>query len=142
MAISNDYMKYDETTGRYLPTELLLTEKCGIDVRGRLFGNGTANVDGVISFFLQSVSDIIYDYIHGFNVNNLRQDIILSTNAAAFVFLRKAFEYQSVHMWMVGDLTYSTDARERENAVNQKAKAVLGSVIPDFGRSILYSGRI
>lgn len=139
---SDDYMRYDEITGHYILTERALIERLGMDLRARMSATSTVNPENVIENFLCTVSDMVYEYVHAFNVDNYRQDCWIAAVPEFRQILQKAMEYQAMYVSHVGNLYLSTDANERENAIDALCKGVLGTVVPRLGVSILYAGVI
>jgi hypothetical protein len=137
--LTDALMQYDEESGRYVLTEEALVQN-GTDLRARLSYTNTPNVTGIITRHLNRVSDVIYDYIHSYSMNNLNQDRYIAKIPTLRRYIYKAMLAQSEYMLLNGDLTMSTDARERANAIDYNAKAVLETVVPELGRSILYMG--
>lgn len=139
---SDDNMTFDENVGQYVLTEKAIMENCAIDLRSRLTESGAISPDLIIGRLVRTVSDMVYGYIHKFNVNNPKQDRIIATVPSARTMIRRAMEYQAEHVMLVGNLTYSEKPEERQNAINELCKSVLETVLPELGRSILYSGVI
>lgn len=139
---SDDYMRYDEITGHYRLTERALIERLGMDLRARMSATSTVNPENVIENFLCTVSDMVYEYIHAFNVDNCRQDRWIAVVPDFRPILQKAMEYQAMYVAHVGNLYLSTDANERENAIDVLCKNILGTVVPHLGVSLLYTGVI
>lgn len=137
--LTDALMQFDEESGRYVLTEEALVQN-GTDLRARLSYTNTPNVTGIITRHLNRVSDVIYDYIHSYSMNNINQDRYIAKIPTLRRYIYKAMLAQSEYMLLNGDLTMSTDARERANAIDFNAKAVLETVVPELGRSILYAG--
>lgn len=137
--LTDALMQFDEESGRYVLTEEALVQN-GTDLRARLSYTNAPNVTGIITRHLNRVSDVIYDYIHSYSMNNLNQDRYIAKIPTLRRYIYKAMLAQSEYMLLNGDLTMSTDARERANAIDFNAKAVLETVVPEIGRSILYMG--
>lgn len=139
---SDDYMRFDERTGHYVLTEHALTEYAGVQLRSRLSRSATVAPEVVIDNFTRTVSDMIYTYIHEFSVNNKMQDKLIAHNATLRQIILDAMKYQAIYVAAVGNLYLSTNAAERENAIDYIAKSMLGTVVPELGISILYGGAL
>lgn len=139
---SDDYMRYDEITGRYILTEKALLERVGINLRARLARGSTVAPETVIENFNITVSDMIYEYIHEFNVDNARQDCLIAHIPTLRKIIFDAMKYQAIYVSAVGNLYLSAKAEERENAIDHIAKGKLNTVISEIGCSILYGGEL
>lgn len=137
--LTDALMQFDEESGRYVLTEEALVQN-GTDLRARLSYTNTPNVTGIITRHLNRVSDVIYDYIHSYSMNNITQDKYIAKIPTLRRYIYKAMLAQSEYMLLNGDLTQSPDPRDRANAIDYNAKAVLETVVPEIGRSILYMG--
>lgn len=137
---SDDYMFYDERSGHYELTEKALMEVYGINIRARLAATSTVNPESVIQNFTRTVSDMVYQFIHGHNVNNKRQDFLISIIPELREIIQRAMGYQAVYVMNVGNLYLSTKPEERANAIDYLCQSVLGNAVPCLGVSILYSG--
>lgn len=139
---NDDYLNYDERTGHFVLTEKALLRSVGLDLRTRIGEGATVNPEVVIGRFLQLTSDMVYGYIHKFNINNKRQDEVIAGTASGREIIRRAMEYQALYLANVGNLSYSTKPDERTAAIDETCKAVLGTTIPEIGVCILYTGRM
>lgn len=137
--LTDALMQFDEESGRYVLTEEALVQN-GTDLRARLSYTNTPNITGIIRRHLDRVSDVIYDYIHSYSVHNINQDRYIAKIPTLRRYIYKAMLAQSEYMLLNGDLTQSPDPRDRANAIDYNAKAVLETVVPELGRSILYMG--
>lgn len=139
---SDDYLFYDEITGHYMLTEKALIERCGMNIRARMAEASYVSPDIAIRSFTETVSDMIYTFIHDHNVDNCRQDCLIATIPELRQIIQKAMEKQAIYVANVGNLYLSTKPEERAVAIDKLAESVLGTVVPRLGRSILYAGVI
>ena len=136
----DEFMVFDKLTGQYLLTEKAFLSR-GIDIRGRLSATSTINPEGAILFLSETVSAMIYQYIHEHNMNNAAQDCFIAKCPQVRPFLFRVLLFQAVYVMQVGNLYLSTDPSERANAIDPLAKSMLGNEIPGLGYSLLYTGR-
>ncbi len=137
---SDDFLYFNEETGHYELTEKALTDKVGLDLRARLSQNATVTPEVVIGTFVRTVSDMIYQFIHEYNVDNARQDCLIAAVPELRRIIQKAMEYQAVYVANVGNLYLSTKPEERAIAIDYLAQSVLNTSVACLGRSILYAG--
>lgn len=138
---SDDFMKFDDLTGHYILDEKALLRN-GYDIRSRIIATSTINPENVVKNFLNTTSDMVYQYIHGFNVDNQRQDYLIAKIPALRPIIQKAMEYQAVYIMTVGNLYLSTSREDRAMAIDTLCKDILDTVIPEIGVSITYLGRL
>lgn len=139
---SDDYLFYDEITGHYMLTEKALTDRAGINLRARMGDRALITPEVAIQSFCRTVSDMIYQYIHEHNVDNARQDCLISTVPELRRIIQRAMELQAVYVSVQGNLYLSTKPEERAAAIDYLAQSTLGTVVPCLGVSILYAGVI
>lgn len=139
---SDDYMRYDEASGHYVLTEKALMEKCGVNLRARMSETALVSPEVAIERVVTTVSDMIYQFIHEHNVNNARQDCLISTVPELREIVQKAMIYQAIYVLNVGNLYLSTKPEERAVAIDYLAQSVLNNTVPCLGVSILYTGAI
>ncbi len=139
---SDDYMRYDEASGRYVLTEKALMEKCGINLRARMSETALVSPEVAIENLVTTVSDMIYQFIHAHNQNTPRQDFLIATVPELRTIIQKAMVHQAIHVLTVGNLYLSTKPEERTMAISYLAQGVLGDAVPCLGVSILYTGAI
>ena len=139
MAYSDDYMIFEELTGRYVLTEQALLAN-GTDLRTRLERNRTVNATLVINRVLHRVSDMIYNYIHRFNLDNKQQDLWISSIPALREIIYRAMLEQAEYFLMNGDLSRSVERDKREVAIDYSAQQTLSTVVPELGAPITYQG--
>lgn len=139
---TDDFMEFDEPSGHYILTEKALVEKAGLDVRARILATSTVNPETVVEKLRKTTSDMVYQYIHEFNVDNLRQDYLIAKIPELRPIVMKAMLYQAEHICFNGNGYFSPVKEDRQNAINELCKSVLNTVIPCLGASILYTGRL
>lgn len=139
---SDDYLFYDETTERYVLTEKALVENVGVNLRERMGETALVNPDTAIKSFTRTVSDMIYQFIHEHNVDNRKQDHLISTVPELRQIIQKAMEYQAVYVLNVGNLYLSVKPEERAVAIDYLAQSILSTTVPCLGISIIYGGVI
>lgn len=136
---TDNLMRYDEVMHRYVLTEDGL-KAAGVNLRTKLERRRGVDASLVINGILETASDIVYNYIHEFNSDNLRQDMILASCPSFRPYIQKALQRQALHLLRYGDLTGSPDREIRANAVDGIAKQVLNTTIPELGCPITYAG--
>lgn len=137
---SDDFMKFNERTKRYILTEKGLLERAGINLRARITNNTLVSPAVIIENFCRTVSDMIYSYIHKFSGNNARQDCLIANVPELRDIIGRAMEYQAVYVLNVGNLYLSSKKEDRERAIDELAKEILGETVACLGTSILYTG--
>lgn len=133
-------MKFNELSGQYELTESELIG-IGIDLRSRLASRRAVNPDNIICSVLSRTSEMVYAYIHQFSPHNAKQDEVFVKYESARRILYRALKSQVTHILNVGDLSLSARPEERENAMNEVTKQILGEVIPEIRCSIV-CGRV
>lgn len=136
---SDDYMTFDELRGRYVLTEKALVDN-DTDMRKRLTRNRATNAAAIIDRVLRRASDMIYNYIHQFNHDNKRQDMLISTLPPLRIIIQQAMLEQVEYLLMVGDLSRSPDAAKRAVAIDYNARETLDTVVPELNVPITYAG--
>lgn len=136
---NDDKMRFDELTGRYILTETAI-ENNGISLRARLSANRTINPTTVINSLLTRASDMIYNYIHAFNIDNRHQDYLIANIPELRIIIYRAMLQQVEYILMNGDLSRSVDKDKRDIAIDASAKQTLETVIPSLGVPITYIG--
>ncbi len=136
---SDELMRYDELTNMYYLTEEALIRR-GVNLRARLTMTNAPSPEYVINGLLETVSEMIYNYIHDFSHNNCRQDMIINTSSQARSLLYKALLQQAIYMLKVGNLSLSVDEDVRKKAIDQNAINTLNTTITEVGASITYLG--
>ena len=130
---SDDYLTYNENTGRYVLTTKNLLENYGIDLTSSANGVGAQGI-------LNMVSISIYNYIHKHNINTAMQDYMIASTETGRKIINDAMCMQFMYIRQAGYLSRSTDKDKRAMAIDEDAKEILMQVIPEFGCSVLYCG--
>lgn len=130
---SDDYLTYNENTGRYVLTTKNLLENYGINL------DSSANSVGAQGI-LNMVSISIYNYIHKHNNNTAMQDYMIASTETGRKIINDAMCMQFMYIRQAGYLSRSTDKDKRAMAIDEDAKEILSQVIPEFGCSVLYCG--
>ncbi len=132
---SDDLMRFDEESRQYVITEEGLRRN-GCELRANLADTVTTSADLIIDAFLHGVSEVIYAYIHDFNVDNEIQDAVISTVPGMRNVIYRALCAQGKYTYLNGALEYSAKKEEQEMAVSPVAKAILKN------SGILYTGNL
>lgn len=139
MPFNTDTMFFDEATNQYKLTEQALVRQ-GIDMRSRLARTHATSPEYIINALLTNVSDMIYDFIHAFNVHNEAQDTIISSLNSARAIIERAMTKQTIYVLYNGNLNMSVEDNMRSKAISPEAVDILNKTIPEIGASILYMG--
>lgn len=135
----DDFMIFDGVTEQYVITEKALLSR-GIDIRARLAATSTVSPENVIETVVRTASEMIYQYIHGFNADNTAQDAIIAAFPPMRERMYRALLYQAVYVCNAGNLYLSTKPEERAIAIDELAKGILNMDIPGLGVPITYAG--
>lgn len=135
----DEFLVYDMAAAQYMLTEKALL-RIGIDLRARISADRTVSPENVIEFFLRTVSDMVYQFIHGYGYNNERQDAIILHDAQAREILRRAMEHQALYVLNVGNLYLSDKKEERAAAICELCRGTLMTKLQRFGFSLLFTG--
>ena len=136
---SDERMAWDGERKRYFLTEEALVES-GTDLRAMLSANDTVGADFVIRRVLTHATAQIYNYIHSTSVNNERQDNWIAKVPSLRPIIYNALLNQVEYLLSVGDPTRTLNRDNRAMGVDENAKAILDTVIPELGIPITYSG--
>lgn len=128
---SDDYLVYNELTGRYVLTAKNIQDNYGI-----VIGDNKIGVQGILNM----VSISIYNFIHKHNIDNAKQDTMIAFTEKGRQIINDAMCMQFLYIRQVGYLNRSTDKDKRALAIDEDAKEILSEVIPEFGCSVLYCG--
>lgn len=135
---------YDDSLMTFEDGMYVLTEQAvldyGIDLRAWFANNKATNPENMVHSFLRKASRQIYNFIHKHSVHNAFQDTAFICLFSARKILYEALLNQVEYLASVGNLANSMSADERAARVCDDAKDVLGTTIPELGRSILYTG--
>ena len=135
----DEFMSFNKITHQYILTEKALLSK-GIDIRARMAATATVSPENVIQTLVETVSDMIYQYIHDQSMDNDSQDWLIAHNPRLRQLIQRAMFAQAVHVINLGNLYLSSRVEDRENAINTVAKSLLDNVISCTGTSITYRG--
>lgn len=139
---NDDYMYFDNDSNRYVLTPKCLLDKFGVDLESALSERKAVNAQIMVQAFLREVSDDIYDYIHEYNVDTHKQDMLISCVPSLRKIIQTAMEKQFLYSRLNGVLGFSAVKEEQDQAVCPKAVKALGQIVPELGFSILYTGVI
>ena len=135
---------YEDSLMTFEDGMYILTEEAvlgyGIDLRAWFAANKATNPETMLHSFLRKASRQVYNFIHKYSVYNELQDKTFTCFFSARKILYEALLLQVEYLANVGNLNNSVDANERAARVSADAVDVLGTTIPEIGRSILYSG--
>lgn len=136
---SDDYMRFDELSGRYILTEAAL-EAEGIFLRARLSRSPMINADAVIGGLCKTATNHVYNYVHKFSNDNYRQDVYLAKIPSLRPIIYNALVEQVKYIYFGGDRTLSKDKDEQALYMAPLAVDALNTTVPELGASILYTG--
>ncbi len=139
---SDEYMTFDEESQRYVLTNKYVFEKLGVDLEGALSERKAVNAQILANRFLVEVSDDIYEFIHLHSFYTERQDYLIATVPSLRNIMQKAMGQQFLYSRLNGLLGYSSELEKQQHRICPKAKDTLGQIVPELGRSILYTGGI
>ena len=130
---NDDFMTYDELSGRYIITEAGLKRK-GIFLRARLERYRGIDCTVVINAFCETVANHVYTYMNDHSANPYRLAEVISGRADLRSVIFRAQAVQAKFVYFNGDQTLSIKAEERTNYIAPLAAAALR----DAG--LLYAG--
>ena len=125
--------------GRYYLTEEAMVAN-GTNMRARLSYCRATDATNIINRHLHHVTDMIYNYIHSFSTHNSAQDELIATVPALRNIIFEAMLNQSEYVLLNGDWSRSPELDKRKFAIDETAKQILNTVIPDIGVPITYIG--
>lgn len=133
LPFTDEYMRYDTFSHRYILTEKYITER---------FGTGFKSKNkNTLSLVLDRVSALVYGFIHEHNDSAMQDYIIAKTFGGRNVIL-EAMSNQFAYMVLNGDLTASVDENKRSKYLDISAVQTLLKTIPEIGTNILYTGSL
>ena len=138
---SDELMTYDAVTKRYILTEYALSSN-GMTIRERLSRKRGTPVSEIINRLTRRISELVYNYIHQFNVANNAQDELIAKSETLRDIIYRAMVAQAEYLLMNGDLSRSVDREKRAVAIDFSAKDILTTVVPELGFPITYTGYI
>ena len=137
---SDDYMTYDEQSGRYILTEKAILDEYGIDVAAEAIDSDNLTA---VKAMLKRVSKVVYNFIHSYSNQNDVQDRMIAYSEAGREMIKSALLEQFIYMRVNGDLSLSANPNERLNAVPDDVRTILERRLTDFcGFSVLYCGTL
>lgn len=139
---NDDYMVFDKDSNRYILTSKCVLDKFGVDLEGSLSERKAVNAQILAQAFLREVSDDIYEYIHEYNVNTHKQDLLIACVPSLRKIIQAAMEKQFLYNRLNGILGFSANKDEQAQGICPKAAKELGTIAPELGHSILYTGVI
>ena len=132
---SDEYMTYDFHSHRYVLTEKDVEEVMGIDFHEHN-DNETAR-----SMILRQVSLQVYNFIHSHNTATDWQDYVIAKTETGRRIIKEAMEQQLKYLLLVGDSSILLDPNKRHLWIDEMAKEVLMTTIPEIGTTVCYTGR-
>ncbi len=132
---SNDYMTYNEITGRYVLTAKAVLDTFGIDLSGAVKDNPNG-----VSGLLNRISVLTYKKIHEHNTDNALQDSMIAYSEGGRKIIYDAMLEQFLYVKTNGDLSMSVEASKRALWFSDTAYEILLQPIPEFGQSVCYTG--
>lgn len=139
---NDDYMVFDEDSNRYVLTTKCVLDKFGVDLEGSLSERKAVNAQILANAFLREVSDDIYEYIHTYNANTHKQDMLIAYVPSLRKIIQKAMEKQFMYNKLNGILGFSAVKDEQAQGICPKSVKELEQIVPELGFSILYTGVI
>lgn len=139
---SDEFMTFDEVSNQYILTSACVQKRLGLSLSENVNERNAVNQQIAELRILRQVSNLIYSYIHKFNIRTDLQDYIIEKVPSARIMIQQAMEEQLLYMSMKGDLSRSTDKEKRELAIDETAKEICARVLPELGISILYTGNL
>lgn len=133
---SDEYMRYDFKTHRYVLTLQYVTDVLGIDLEARVNSNGAVNGQAIIDRILNTASIHVYNYVFSHNINKQSQQWIIAKCPSAREIIMQAMGDQLAYLLTVGDLTRSIKSEERENYMDIQAKSILDQDVREIGRPL------
>ena len=97
----DEFMSFNKITHQYILTEKALLSK-GIDIRARMAATATVSPENVIQTLVETVSDMIYQYIHDQSMDNDSQDWLIAHNPRLRQLIQRAMFAQAVlSTWVI-----------------------------------------
>lgn len=136
---SDNIMIFDEISKQFILTEQATLDN-GIQLRARLSRKKNTDPTSVIMSLTRRVSNIIYNYLHQFSLNNMAQNEFIASNEECRYIVYRAMIEQLEYMLMNGDLSRSPEISKRQLFFDESAKQTLNTVIPSIGVPLTYMG--
>lgn len=137
---SDEYMRYDYTTHRYVLTLKYVTDILGIDMQRRVNGGGAVGNQAVINNMLNTASLHVYNYVFNFNSDRQAQQWIMAKCPSAREIIKDAMAQQLAYLMSVGDLTRSPKEEDRIAYMDMQAKMTLDQTVKETGVALTYCG--
>ena len=132
---SDEHMIYDYDTHRYILTEKYVNEELGINLKN-ILKNEIA-----MKRALKQASNQVYRFIHSHNTAESFQDYIIAKTESGRKIIKEAMTEQLMYLTMGGDVSRVHDWEKRAMYLDDNAKDILMTTIPEIGTSICYTGR-
>lgn len=136
---SDNIMIFDEISKQFILTEQATLDN-GIQLRARLSRKKNTDPTSVIMSLTRRVSNIIYNYLHQFSLNNMAQNEFIASNEECRYIVYRAMIEQLEYMLMNGDLSRSPEISKRQLFIDESAKQTLNTVISSIGIPLTYMG--
>ena len=136
---SDNIMIFDEISKQFILTEQATLDN-GIQLRARLSRKKNTDPTSVIMSLTRRVSNIIYNYLHQFSLNNMAQNEFIASNEECRYIVYRAMIEQLEYMLMNGDLSRSPEISKRQLFIDENAKQTLNTVISSIGIPLTYTG--
>lgn len=136
---SDNIMIFDEISKQLILTEQATLDN-GIQLRARLSRKKNTDPTSVIMSLTRRVSNIIYNYLHQFSLNNMAQNEFIASNEECRYIVYRAMIEQLEYMLMNGDLSRSPEISKRQLFIDESAKQTLNTVISSIGIPLTYTG--
>lgn len=121
---SDDFLAYDEYSGRYIITERGLERK-GIFLRSRVERYNVEYAPLVINAYCETVANHVYTYIASFSVNPSAVEHAIAHNRELRRVIYNAQAEQAKYVYFNGDATLSIKPEERNNYLGKAAADLL-----------------
>ncbi len=121
---NDDFLVFDEYSGRYIITEEGLKRK-GMYLRQRFERHPGVDTTGIINEFCETVANLVYTYIHDFAKFPPALDEYIAHSKEARMAIFNAEAEQAKYVYYNGDLTLSIKEEERRNYMSPTAAAIL-----------------
>lgn len=135
----DEYMIFDKELNQYILTEKAAQE-LGINLTARFRQKGAVNAEILVRNTMRQISTMIYQYLHAHVFDTCLQDYYISILPSARLIMRRALEQQLLYYMQVGNLSRSTDKNKRSLAIDDIAREILNTIIPELGHSLTYAG--
>ncbi len=137
---SDEYMRYDYATHRYVLTLKYVTDVLGVDMERRVASNKAINKTAIINMQLNTVSVQVYNYIYARTMQEQVLQWVIAVSPTAQKVIRDAMSQQLTYFLMFGDLSRSLQPDKRALYMDEQAKITLSETIPETGVPLTYQG--